>query len=67
MVIVRSQVQEPCSFIRMYDIQGKYRVVMQEEFDIVFEDAAFHERIREITFYGDPAVSLTRFQFILLA
>ena len=40
-------------FIHMYDITGQYRMVAQEEFDTMFQDATFHKRIREITFDGD--------------
>ena len=42
-------------FIHMYDILGEYRMTVQEEFDTMFKDTAFHQRIREITFDGDPA------------
>ena len=44
------------SFIHVSNILGEYRAVAQEEFDTVFKDAAFQERIREVTFDGDPAV-----------
>ena len=39
-------------FIHMYDITGQYRMVAQEEFDAMFQDPTFHERVREITFEG---------------
>ena len=48
-------------FIHMYDITGEYRMVAREEFDTMFKDPGFHQRIREITFDGDPETFIRLF------
>ena len=48
-------------FIHMYDVTGEYRMVAREEFNIVFKDPCFHQRICEITFDGDPETFIRLF------
>ena len=44
-------------FIHMYGVADQYHIVSQEELDTMFQDATFHERIRETTFDGSSISS----------